>query len=386
MLTRHDYGSLLFVQAAIHSQLAQRVIAVDYLRGISMLVIIIDHMRYYSSPLVFFTGRGELWVSAAEAFFFLSGLTLGIVRGRKILIKFRETAMTIWRRSIKLYAAHVIITLLTLGFTYLLIQSNVRFQPPGSTPEWNRAGTLVFNTLTLQYSFGWSDFLRFYAVFLALTPLALKALGSRIWYLVPLISTVAYLSNQLPGIKESSLQGYLVWQVYFFWGLFIADQRLRIIPWFASLSPTLRFFIGWAIIFLTLSSMAISNIMTFMPELLPNLPLGSILSDYKYSIEYWVQNLRSGPARPLVAALWFTAIYLIFQMVRGRLLKYTGWLVSTLGRNSLYVYILQGVLIPVFTVLPLPNQLVINTFTTVALVMIIWIMVQRRFLFGFIPR
>ncbi len=57
----------------------KRIRAFDILRGYFLIVILINHIELYPSFFDFFTGRGRLLVSAAEGFFFMSGLLVGMV-------------------------------------------------------------------------------------------------------------------------------------------------------------------------------------------------------------------------------------------------------------------------------------------------------------------
>ena len=52
------------------------------MRGYLILVIVSVHLAYYPSLLGVFDGRGQLWTSEAEGFFFISGLLIGIIRRR----------------------------------------------------------------------------------------------------------------------------------------------------------------------------------------------------------------------------------------------------------------------------------------------------------------
>src|SRR4051812_29936590 len=57
-----------------------RVVALDYFRGICILIILLSHSAQFSYPIAYLSGMGLLWTSAAEMFFLLSGITLGVVR------------------------------------------------------------------------------------------------------------------------------------------------------------------------------------------------------------------------------------------------------------------------------------------------------------------
>ena len=49
------------------------------MRGWFLVIIILDHLTYFPNGLTFLTGDSRLAVSAAEGFFIISGLVLGIV-------------------------------------------------------------------------------------------------------------------------------------------------------------------------------------------------------------------------------------------------------------------------------------------------------------------
>jgi hypothetical protein len=61
-----------------------RILALDLLRGYFLVSIILNHLQWYPNGLDWVAMRGSLLVSAAEGFFIISGILLGIVRGRKL--------------------------------------------------------------------------------------------------------------------------------------------------------------------------------------------------------------------------------------------------------------------------------------------------------------
>ena len=61
----------------------RRIFELDLLRGFFVVIIIIDHLQLWPSPLRYLTGEGRLWVTAAEGFFLISGLLVGYIRGFK---------------------------------------------------------------------------------------------------------------------------------------------------------------------------------------------------------------------------------------------------------------------------------------------------------------
>src|SRR5438045_1113066 len=91
----------------------QRIVTLDILRGIFMLTMIVDHLHFFPGLFEWFTGRGELWVSAAEGFFLVSGLLVGYIYAPKMAQHLRSATLRIWRRAAVLYAVSVSLT--TIG-------------------------------------------------------------------------------------------------------------------------------------------------------------------------------------------------------------------------------------------------------------------------------
>src|SRR5438445_144468 len=87
---------------------SSRILALDLLRGYLILVIASVHLSYYPSLLGIFDGRGQLWVSEAEGFFFISGLLIGIIRQRDISRSGLALACRkVLKRGFRLYTASI---------------------------------------------------------------------------------------------------------------------------------------------------------------------------------------------------------------------------------------------------------------------------------------
>ena len=96
---------------------SSRIFTFDLLRGYFLVAIIINHLAFYPNGLDWWNGRGLLYVSAAEGFFLISGIVLGIVRGSKLIDKpFKFVATILLKRSLQLYVTAII---LMLSFTFI---------------------------------------------------------------------------------------------------------------------------------------------------------------------------------------------------------------------------------------------------------------------------
>jgi hypothetical protein len=96
-------------------------------------------------------------------------------------------------------------------------------------------------------------------------------------------------------------------------------------------------------------------------------------------------KVRVGPGRLLVAAVWLVCLYAIVKRFEPAILRSVGRFFEPLGRNSLYVYIVQSAL-----VFPLFNLYVrtfwVATAEDVLVLGAVWVMVKKRVLFDWIPR
>src|SRR3954466_14178860 len=82
---------------------SRRILAFDLIRGFFLLIIMVDHIELYPNGFDVFTGKGRLWVSAAEGFFFISGLLIGMVYRRRLALGMKFIFKKMWRRAAELY-------------------------------------------------------------------------------------------------------------------------------------------------------------------------------------------------------------------------------------------------------------------------------------------
>src|SRR3954469_20498957 len=108
----------------------QRVIAIDYFRGLCMIAVILTHAAVFTHPFNYLVGAGRLWTGAAEMFFLLSGITLWIVRGDKLVNNFKNILFRSWERAASIYAISVFIAITSLSIAVLLTARNLPVNMP----------------------------------------------------------------------------------------------------------------------------------------------------------------------------------------------------------------------------------------------------------------
>jgi len=349
-----------------------------------MLAVVINHFIIFANPLTYLVGAGRLWTGAAEMFFLLSGMTFAIVRGKNIADMRLVIAKT-WKRAAKLYVINFLVVLASLAIAFWLTARGVGYNIPASLPS-DSFVHILRNILTLQYGFGWASFLMYYCLFLLAAPFALRTLYSRWWPAVPIVSAAAFGLSAWRPVAGNAYFYFLIWQVYFFLGMSIARFRLEILAWYRGLRPAVAKVMTYGIVATAAVTLAVSALLSFKTQqVLAKIKDLGWLNAHSGSINHYLQANRAGLARPLVAILVFTAIYIVYQKNWRFLQARTGNFVNTIGRNSLTVFVAQALTIPLISALPWPHgNILLNTALTLYLLAFMWLVAERSNLFLYI--
>ncbi len=241
----------------------KRFLEIDALRGLLLVLMVINHTP---SPLRSLTNQPLGFVSAAEAFVFVSACLCGLVFGRRLydsgLPEVRRLAR---RRARQIYTSHV----LTLLFCFAIIGQRFGHLSPFYNmlhPYLAQPTKAAASALLLLYQPPLLDILPMYLLFLLLTPFVLNMLVRAGFRPVLFASLLLWLVAQ-SGLKEwlvgALADGWLViapgafdllaWQLLWVSGLFLGyrlqQQRpkravliLPSIPWSALVGVALFFF------------------------------------------------------------------------------------------------------------------------------------------------
>ncbi len=341
----------------------------DLIRGYFLTAILVAHFYKFPSPYVFLNGRGEMWVSAAPGFVFVSGLLVGMVYKRKIeTLGIKPALKKLIERGLKLQAFNVFFTV-----TYSLLGVYM------GTWQYLNMGLLhknlfdaFINAATFRYSYGWADLLIYYAFMLIfVSPVVLYLFNKRIVKPVIAASGLIWLAMFiLPG--EQRFSGSYIpiesWQFLFVLGLtggyfknYFA-QQYRILFHSGNKSNVYLLFIVFAV--------------TIMLSIADRFN-GMFTGDVKTVLNIWFKKADLAPGLLVTFFIWFTALYYIFQRLEIYITKYLGWLLYTFGKNSLLTYSIQSIyLFALFYILPKGGTYWVNTLTTTALILVVWLTVK----------
>jgi hypothetical protein len=232
-----------------HEMNANRIRDIDFWRGAVLIAILIDHIP--GNPLENWTPRNFGLSDSAEAFVFLSGLSVGLIylpRARKHGIE--RVVGGCLKRALKLYGVHIALTLAALvvfGAAYWMSGVPDLIQAHGRSFIFTSPATNgLVGLALLSHQLGYFNILPLYIVLMLWAPAAL-ALALRGPLLALIVSVGLYAAARafglnLPNWPEPGGWFFnpLAWQLVFTLGLVSAvlwrDGPPRPVPWLLTLS------------------------------------------------------------------------------------------------------------------------------------------------------
>lgn len=341
---------------------AGRIEALDYLRGFFILVIVIDHIYRWPNLFQYVSGRGELWVSAAEGFVIISGLLVGYVRGRKNLTKpLEEVSRKLVSRGLMLYAWTIITAIILVFLSWTLAFKSSIAYVPYSLFDWS---SLIRDTVTLSFSHTLTHFLYLYAVFLVLSPILVLILRKKLWWIGILISVSLYWYGYVSKIE------WMQWQILFYLPAIIGFYLDGIIDTIRKIPKQIIWTAAGIGVITVIWSALIALPMTpgtYHPPLFEREPLA--------------------PARVALAFVWFGVIGWLFAKGLRWIKQFFGWLLLPFGTKSLTAYIIHGLPLMIISWLIAPtSSFVINTLLAAVAILATWAIIKIPGINRIIPR
>jgi hypothetical protein len=214
--------------------LGERDLRIDFLRGLALLMIFIDHAPW--NVLTLFTIHTWSFGDAAELFFFMSGYIAAVVYGRTLDKRgFAATMARIYRRGRDLYATQIalLITLAAGLYAYTVVSEDTSVIAGFRlTPLLADPGTMIFHAMQLRYQPTFLDILPNYILFFLALPFMLWLMRKNVWATLAL-SFALYLVVQFTGwtlYTSPDHAGWLfnpfAWQFLFTLGAAFGSDKL----------------------------------------------------------------------------------------------------------------------------------------------------------------
>lgn len=365
-----------------------RVVTFDLMRGYFLLAILLNHLYYFPNWLDWVTARGDLFVSSAEGFFFISGIVLGIVRGAKLIEQpMQRVTKLLLSRSFQLYVTSIILVFIFtfLGWWFFMSNPGLKY---GIWPAEGNVAEFIWKVLTLQHFYGWADYLRLYAIFIFIAPLAVWLLRKGKWPIVLALSMGTWLLyppylDLYSPYEIKQLYQPLSWQLLFFSGLIVGFHWPQITQWWRSVPRRRRQVVSGSVVSLALITVAINIVLVFGERW----GLAPILSDYAswWRVNYFDKE-RLDILRIVTFLIWFWASFWLFHRFEPAIRRWLGWLLLPFGTNSLYVYTLQAFIIFFAHLFIAEGETWMNFITAIGIVALVRLAIHYRFLMNIIPR
>ncbi len=366
--------------------LKERYELLDYLRGFFLFVIIVDHLALFPSVFEVFSLRGNAWVSAAEGFFFLSGLMVVIARFKRHDKDSMSAARRkLLNRSIKLALLHVFFTITFTVTARLVVEYGDFTMKTGLNTDTSTLD-MIWQAITFRYAYGWTDFLGYYAAYLAAAiPLSWLLIRKKLaWLILPLgLIPVALVSRS--GNMEYEMQ-WFVWWAYFAIGMVAGayfTQLKKLSAWAVKRQWLL---IGLAAVFVVTALTSYGLYMRFNDSGWAQWYWDWADRTLRTWTDRWLGYNRTGILRVPLFVLWMSLcaiafhkyIHLLPTKIRGMLLLF--------GQNSLRNYILQGIIIFALpTLVSVPDNVWSNSIVSVAVIGLVYWLLKRPSIRKLIP-
>lgn len=356
----------------------QRILTLDLLRGLFLIIILVDHLAWTPSLLFqFSTAYTGMFASAAEGFFAISGILVGYIYGPRILVNTRRSVAKMWKRGALLYVLAVGLSLAYTAWGSLLNSSHPRIAQGLSD---NLQAILEIFTLTSTY--GWADFLGRYAVFMFIAPLAVWLIAKRKAWIIIGLSILVWLAFR----QTTPVLIFAAWQIIFFISIVIGYYLPTIERYCRSRSNMMTYIrhtaiLGIATYLLLFALFALIPLLTSENKSYDGL-LGEIFTRINLLrvdiLPYFDKTTMAAP-RLLLGVLLFTTLYVIFRKWETQINHNTKGILLLFGKYSLFVYCMQSFLLffmdAIFTP-PLheqPRFIVLNTLISICAVLSIYI-------------
>jgi hypothetical protein len=351
----------------------RRDLRIDWLRGLAMTCVIVDHSQM-SSLLRWFSYERFWVVTAAEVFVVLSGITLGMVYGHKLVRGGWAIVVSgLGRRALTLYVAFLAVTLSVLAISLAGLDVH-----PLTT--WDYRSAAWFLDPRTMNAAAWRDI-----ALMRYGPWVFEIVGLYVWLIVaaapclvalhfggwrPLlaVSWGLYLlyrlsPHPLTNAEFESTFPLLAWQLLFVHGLAIGYHRERLSA-FVTRCPTVVP-IAVAGASLAFVGFALSNPSTSGPSWLHWNVVSPQLFTYLYSHYFTLTDLGIGRLLNLAVALPVGYALLTWCWTMARPL---GIIFITLGQQSLAAFVLHVYGVLLIEHLPQADEFWANTLVQIVLI------------------
>lgn len=179
-----------------------RIDSIDFWRGVVLCTIFINHIP--GNLFEILTQKNVGFSDSAEAFVFLSGLSLALAYGPRIAGRQAGQAVSaIARRAVRIYGVHIILSLAGIGVfaaAAMATGDGDLLQIHGRDLFVDDPAAALVGLLSLGHQLGYFNILPLYVVLLAPTAALLRIGSRRVWMML-VVSVATYLAARVSNLN-----------------------------------------------------------------------------------------------------------------------------------------------------------------------------------------
>ncbi|MEM9134991.1 MAG: OpgC domain-containing protein [Actinomycetota bacterium] len=316
----------------------------DLLRGYALAAMSINHFGLSNSYLHTLSGRSQFLVSAAEAFLFISGFTLGYITiGRTP----EQSTDRLSRRTWTVYLSTVGVS---VGLGIVALTTNLLLWGELEAGAYPSVWAWLGGVVTMREAFNGADILIAYVVYLAIAIAALRLMTrGRSW--VVITGTVGvYLLSRLAGAESMTL-GFASFRALapnaplFFGGLLLGYHRHRVAALWHAVP-------GRRALDAALVVAAVALGWLYSQGWPATEWLGRPIAGPELSSPLGLREFEMPVVPLLVVFLYLRVGWIVVDALWVPIRSTLGWLFLPLGEASLFTFIMHLLAIPIVINLP----------------------------------
>ncbi|MEM9564265.1 MAG: OpgC domain-containing protein [Actinomycetota bacterium] len=322
----------------------RRDLRLDLLRGYALAAMSVNHLGLSNSLFHRVSGQSSFLISAAEAFLFISGYTIGWISvGRPP----GDNEARLWSRTWVLYLAT---TGVTLGMILVALHTDLALWAGFEAGDFAGPFDAIGQAATLRLAVGGVDILVAYILFLLATIPAIRAIERGRSVQVAVAVGGAYALSQLAS-PEAMVLGFASFRAVianaplFLGGLLLGYHRSAIAEAWRRI-PGRRLADGVAVVLAVVLGVLHARGWQDWPA------IGDLLTAGNPEEPLWVRESELPVWPLLVVGLYLRVGWLIADRLWEPLRRTVGPVLLPLGQASLFTFVAHLVAIPVFLNLP----------------------------------
>lgn len=317
----------------------------DLLRGYALAAMAVNHFGLHQSYVHAVSGRSSFLISAAEAFLFISGFTLGYIslgRGTEAV------TARLWSRTSVVYLATIGIT---FGLTAVALSTDLALWGEFAAGDWSSVWEWMAQVITLRTAFNGADILILYVLYLAAAVVALRLMTQGRSAVVFAVVVGLYALSQLAPPEATAL-GFASFRVLipnaplFFGGLLFGYHRHDIARWWSRVP-------GRAIVDALTLAGAVALGWLHVRGYGSLGWLGEWINGDELDAPLGRRETQMPLAAMAVVGLYLRAGWIVTDALWQPLRRGLGWFLLPLGEASLFTFTMHLVAIPLVINLPM---------------------------------